>query len=62
MKEYFIMMNNQKGTHISPIVDDDEEVCLFESEEEAEMCVRDNPYAQACGYEIFKMSNGEAIG
>jgi hypothetical protein len=55
---FFIMMNNQKGTTIMPIVDGDEEVMLFETEEEAEEIASLHPFCKAFGYEIFERGTG----
>lgn len=59
MSNYFVMMNNQKGTHIIPLVDDNDEVALYEEYEDAESDAINNPYAVAFGYSIFNRWLGE---
>ena len=58
MKDFFIMMNSQNGKMIMPIVDDDGEVMLFDTERTAIVCADNNPYAKAFGYEIFERGMG----
>lgn len=55
---FFIMMNNQNGTTIMPIVNEDEEVMLFETEEEAREIAGEHYFCKAFGYEIFERGTG----
>ena len=55
---FFVMINSQSGNCIMPIVADDEEVMLFDTEEDAIDCADDNLYAKAFGYEIFERGMG----
>lgn len=55
---FFIMMSSQNGDYVLPIVDDDEEVMLFETEEDARRCGDDHSFCQAFGYEVFERGAG----
>lgn len=52
-------MNNQKGDCIMPIIDEDENIILFDSIEEAKRVLHTNTYLAAFGGEIFQLGNGE---
>ncbi len=58
-KDYFIMMSNQSGEAIFPIVDEDEDVMLFETHEAAHKLAEDHDFCKAFGYEIFCRGRGE---
>jgi hypothetical protein len=58
---FFIMMNNQKRTHIMPIVDRQGEVVLFPTEAEAIECGKENPYAFNFGFEVFEQGTGTNV-
>jgi hypothetical protein len=59
MSNFFVMMNSQKGNYIMPLVDEDQEVALWPTLEEAKAAVKGNPYAEAFGYEIFERGTGD---
>ena len=56
--DFFIMMNNQQGNLIMPLVNADNEVALFATEAEARSCAVVNPYALAFGFEVFERGTG----
>ena len=57
----FFIMAYGFGKNPIPIVEGDDEgewddtVSVFDTEEEAEECAREQPLCQATGYEIFEM-------
>ena len=55
---FFIMGCSQNDDYISPIIDEAEDVMLFETEEAAISCASDHPMCQAFGYEIFERGTG----
>ena len=59
-KLYFVMINNQDGTLIMPMVDtEDQQVALFDTPWEAREAAQGNRMATAFGYEIFERGNGD---
>lgn len=58
MSDYFIMMNSHKGDYIMPIVDDNGDVVLYETEEEAIEIADNHYYCKAFGYEVFERGTG----
>ena len=58
-KDFFIMLYNQKGDRAMPITDEDDNVVFFESLEAAKEAMKNNPYAEAFGFEIFELGTGE---
>jgi hypothetical protein len=56
---YFVMIHNQKGNKILPLVDENDEVCMFGSIKTADHTAKRNIAAQAFGYEIFRVGCGE---
>jgi len=52
------MMSSQNGDYVLPIVGEDEEVMLFETQEDAEDCATDHSFCQAFGYEVFERGTG----
>ncbi len=57
-KEYFIMMNNQDGSTILPIINDAENVKFFSTHAAAEKLAMDHSFCRAFGYEIFCRGEG----
>jgi len=60
MTKYFVMMYNQAMTTIMPIIegsdeDDNNDVKLYNSYEEADNEMKDHYYASNFGYEIFEI-------
>lgn len=58
LKLFFIMLYSQNGTKVFPIIDENDDPMLYESEEEAEEAMSGHPYAEAFGYEIFELGTG----
>lgn len=57
--QYFIMISNQRGNSIMPMIDDEEDVLLFPTFELAEAVAKDHMMCEAFGYEIFCRGCGE---
>jgi hypothetical protein len=55
---FFIMMNNQSGTTIMPITDGEDDVMLFETEEEAREMAEEHHFCNKFGFEIFERGTG----
>jgi len=55
---FFIMMNSQDGKKIMPIIDEEDEVCLYETYDEAKQLADNHHAASHFGYEIFERGNG----
>jgi len=53
-KEWFVMLNLQKQG-VTPLVNDDDEVMLFETEEEAEERAETNPLGKSFGFEVHNI-------
>jgi len=56
---YFIMINNQRGNAIMPMIDEEEDVLLFPTFEVAVKYAKNNMMCEAFGYEIFCRGQGE---
>ncbi len=56
---YFIMISNQRGDYIFPMIDDNEDVVLFSTFELADAKAKDHMMCEAFGYEIFCRGQGE---
>jgi len=52
-KPYFIMVYLQNGKGVVPIVDDDENVLMFERYDEAKALADDHPLCLAFDYEVM---------
>lgn len=61
MKNYFVMCFHpaKSITAIPMIENEDGDIAFFETEEEARDIARHNDFADAYGYEIFCMGEGE---
>lgn len=55
---FFVMMNNHKGDLIMPLVDDDQNVMLWATADEARDAADANPFASHFGFEIFERGTG----
>lgn len=58
MNGYFIICNNQDRSR-TPLMDEEDELEIFYSMQEAQHRIRSNEYMWTFGAEIFKLSNGE---
>jgi len=56
--DYFVMLNCQRGG-ITPMVDENGDVEMFESFEEAKEVAEDNLLGMAFGFEVFCLGCGE---
>lgn len=52
--KWFVMMYNQKGNCVMPLMDGDE-VALFETEGLANDAARNNPFAKAFGFQSYEV-------
>lgn len=52
------MLNSQNGQWIFPIVDEEDDVMLFETFDDAKKLADDHMACQAFGYEIFERGDG----
>lgn len=57
-KDFFVMLYKQNGDGAMPIVDENEDVMFYESEDEAIEAMTGHMSAEAFGYEIFKLGTG----
>jgi hypothetical protein len=62
MNEYFVILNSP-GIGFSPLIksDDDTQMDIFNSKEEAIEAAESTHYGAACGYEIFKLGTGDSL-
>lgn len=59
MSNFFVMINSQNRKFIMPIVDDNDDVVLYETEQAAREAMMGHVYAQAFGFEIFERGTGQ---
>ena len=52
---WFVMMYSQAGIYVMPLVDDNDEVMLWESEGAANDAARDNNFANAFGFQAYEV-------
>ena len=52
---YILITRNTLGKGILAIMNDDEEIAQFETEEEAEACADQQPLCQAWGYQVVEL-------
>lgn len=55
---FFVMMFNQHGTLVMPLVNAIDDVEMFATEEEARSVAEKHPYCKAFGYEVFEAGTG----
>ena len=53
--KWFVMMYSQSGKHVMPLVDDDDNPMLWESEGAANDAARENNYANAFGFQAYEV-------
>ena len=53
--KWFVMMYSQNGNYVMPLVDDDNEVMLWDTEGAANDAAKDNPYANAFGFQAYEV-------
>ena len=54
---YFVILNYQKNGIYLPMIDDDENLAMFESEIEATVAGNKNPFGSEFGFEVFELGN-----
>lgn len=52
--KWFVMMYSQNGQYVMPLVDGDE-VMLWDTEGAANDAARENPYANAFGFQAYEV-------
>jgi len=57
-KPYFVMLYNQRGDRLVPMLEDMGELAMYASFEEAESAAELNPMGQSFGYDIFQAGCG----
>lgn len=58
MSRFFVMLNSPDGTKIMPLVDDEGDVTLWNSKDEAREAADGNRRACAFGFEVFERGAG----
>lgn len=53
-KNHFVMINAKSGGHIFPLLDENDRIALFETDEKAATEARTNRIADVHGFEVFK--------
>ena len=53
--KWFVMMYSQSGEHVLPLVDDDDNPMLWETEGAANDAARDNIFANAFGFQAYEV-------
>ena len=55
---FFVMLNTQDDIKVMPLVDANEEICMFITVNDAIASARNNILAESFGYEIFERGQG----
>lgn len=53
--KWFVMMYSQNGNFVMPLVDSDDEVMLWDTDGAANDAAKDNPYANAFGFQAYEV-------
>ena len=53
--KWFVMMYSQSGEHVMPLVNEFDETELWETEGAANDAAKDNPYANAFGFQAYEV-------
>ena len=53
--KWFVMMYSQSGEYVMPLSDEDGETMLWETEGAAYTSAKDNPYANAFGFQTYEV-------
>ena len=56
-KPYFVILNHPNG-HYMPMVDDDENLAMFDSEISAIVAGNDHMLGSSFGFEVFELGGG----
>lgn len=58
--KWFVMMYSQSGAHVLPLVDDEGDPMLFDTEGAANDAARDNAFANAFGFQAYLVGGEQA--
>jgi hypothetical protein len=58
-RPYFVMLTNQDGTRLVPLVDEEGDLVMFSHWIPADEAGRTSLMGSAFGYEVFKQGDGE---
>ena len=53
--KWFVMMYSQSGEHVMPLVDENDDPMLWDTEGAANDAAKDNPYANAFGFQAYEV-------
>jgi hypothetical protein len=53
--KWFVMMYSQSGEHVMPLVDENDDPMLWDTESAAYTAAKDNPYANALGFQAYEV-------
>lgn len=53
--KWFVMMYSQNREHVMPLVDDNGDPTLWDTEDAANDAARDHPYANALGFQSYEV-------
>lgn len=53
--QWFVMMYSQNMEYVMPLIDDDDEVMLWKTEGAANDAARQNPFANAFGFQAYEV-------
>lgn len=56
---FFVMVYSQDGNMVFPLLDDNDDVTLWDSEEQASTSAKRNPYADAFGFTVHRVGGDE---
>jgi hypothetical protein len=57
-KPFFVMLYNQKGDRLVPMVDPDNELYMYATYDEARTAAKHTLYGDKFGYEVFAEGDG----
>ena len=59
-REFFVMLLNPKGSLFVPLLDDNDDLQMFEDERDAKAAAEATSYGRQFGFEVFCAGCGEA--
>ena len=51
--KWFVMVYSQSGEHVMPLVSDDGDPVLFDTEDAARKCADEHHFASAFGFDVY---------
>ncbi len=57
-KPFFVMLNNQKGNRLVPMMDPEYELMMYATKDEAEAAAKQTFYGEHFGYEVHEAGCG----